>query len=58
MNCVVCEGKGFVKAAPVQVMTVFIGSNPEPEFRPSAAWAWAVDVPCWACGMENLAVVA
>lgn len=58
MNCVVCEGSGFVNAAPVRVVAVWVGSVAEPECEPVAAWDESVVVPCFACVMKNLAVVA
>jgi hypothetical protein len=34
-NCTVCDGKGFLQAAPVA--------------NTKAAWNMAVAVPCWSC---------
>lgn len=46
MNCLVCDGKGWLKAAPLSADNNFV------------LWGYAVMVPCWGCVMTNLAVIA
>lgn len=49
MNCLVCDGRGWLKAAPV---------SGRDGTKPAALWLLAVAVPCFACGLRNLAVAA
>lgn len=50
--CPVCEGAGFVKAAPLSGINRGFGGVAQVgrNHRRVALWARAVTVPCWACG--------
>lgn len=58
MTCLVCAGRGFVKAAPVEIVATWTGSDPTPTHEPRAAWDQAIAVPCWACFHQNIGVIA
>lgn len=55
--CPICNGRGMVRAAPVEVVAIWTGSDPEPEHKPRAAWEQSLAVPCWACNFTNLKVM-
>lgn len=52
MNCLICEGRGWLKAAPM--------STNSKTHTPAvvALWRSAVLVPCFGCRLRNLAVIA
>jgi RecJ-like exonuclease len=51
MRCVVCDGKGFVQAAPLSIRT---GQNNN---HRKALWDKAVVVPCFACTGAQVVLV-
>jgi hypothetical protein len=53
-TCQVCEGAGFVRAAPLTSLPtgryggVLVAASHG--FHRKALWSRALTVPCWACG--------
>ncbi len=53
-KCPVCEGVGFVRAAPISVATGalrVVGARQGKHRK--AVWRHAVTIPCWACSGGN-----
>lgn len=47
--CPVCDGRGWLKAAPIQVVAIWSGTDAEPRHEARADWSDAVAIPCMSC---------
>ncbi len=58
MTCLVCEGVGFVRAAPLSNPPTGRGGHllvaASHGFHRKALWSRALTVPCWACGGSQI----
>lgn len=57
-DCPVCDDRGMVAAAPVRTFAVWTGADPVPHEESRVDWDGVTYIPCWACALANLKVIA